>query len=1173
MLPSTGYFKSINCPFYDSGTCDRPYCHFKHLRRDDVPNPAPSIVGYSTVQEPQKIIESVDGGEKSGATPSQTPNPEMIQQLVSDAVSKALADQGVTDSDNVSKDIVSKVVEGLKPTLVPAIGKHSGVPQSITKPCVYNPTPISELRKRHIAVPVYNPTRESKVAVKRKSTEDSAKPWLSALPESIKNDQKRISEITYKPTAIVHDKDIGDPLNYVPTTKSDDSNSSDYSKRKEAYYPKCKKRREEYVPKKVKAPLQSVAHLDEVSLDSFDPEFNLLDDILIGDPKGLKNYESSSQDMYSIEGRFSDEEYMEEPEATKEVRKIEEGVTQEAIIIDEPEKKEDNDNGVTRDFTVNTTSNSNKNNENCRRKDSKKDKNSKSNHDDESRRGSVSSESSKHSETHKSSIREHSNKENSTEKKSTSHSSKNSSSDRDKKSSHSRRDSKDHNKSSNSSHSHRSSSSRHKDSKKHKSKSSSSHSTRDKSHQSSSHSDKSATSKENTHHKSSRHDKKKSSNSSRSKSGEKSTSKSSEKSSRSSYKSKDTKESSEKNQSDHDSSSEAVNNFIGEELLQSSDSEHDVEEECLKIFQEYQVTEAPKNIQIHQTKKANEVIEEVGKKRVAHPSAEYSVTRNAGPAQPLKKAPNPQQRMYDRWRMMREAAADKAAERASKQTIPETEEIQTNNTVEIKTKNIAPIKTIHNEPQVNGNGRVRIAHVPYAMSLALSKKKVVDSTSKPMESKTVAQTAKGTPRIAHIPQTVPTLVRPEPLQVANQKFAINVRQYYVNLMHDICVQIYTNGDDAAQRALREELACHERCKALAVYKNSCMLAAHRLRKEVDQGELDGSVPSASGMLSHDAVLAGKSKGSWSVVKVKKAVTDFKGSALYCMLKKWIMTETQLRDNGFPRAHPEGPKGRAMIYATRNQPLISKVPNERFCIRCGQAYMVDKRGCPVKEQNCIYHWGRKFTVRGEGRYSCCQQYGSAGGCTDAKNHVWDFVDYENLRGYVGTLPKEGCEEEDQGVYALDCEMTYTTQGLELTRVTVINEDCNVIYETLVKPDNPIIDYNTRFSGITEENMAGVTTSLLDVQATLLTMFSDHTILVGHSLESDFKALKLIHNTVVDTSMMFPHKNGPPYKRALRNLCSEYLRKIIQNDGEYYDVIKRIGYKLYFTMSILSNHYLN
>lgn len=94
----------------------------------------------------------------------------------------------------------------------------------------------------------------------------------------------------------------------------------------------------------------------------------------------------------------------------------------------------------------------------------------------------------------------------------------------------------------------------------------------------------------------------------------------------------------------------------------------------------------------------------------------------------------------------------------------------------------------------------------------------------------------------------------------------------------------------------------------------------------------------------------------------------------------------------------------------------------------------------------------------------------------------------------------------------------------------------------------IIFCNRFSGITEEDMKDVTTTMLDVQATLLTMFSNKTILVGHSLESDFKALKLLHDTVVDTSVMFPHKNGYPQKRALKNLCSEYLRKIIQNDGE-------------------------
>lgn len=100
------------------------------------------------------------------------------------------------------------------------------------------------------------------------------------------------------------------------------------------------------------------------------------------------------------------------------------------------------------------------------------------------------------------------------------------------------------------------------------------------------------------------------------------------------------------------------------------------------------------------------------------------------------------------------------------------------------------------------------------------------------------------------------------------------------------------------------------------------------------------------------------------------------------------------------------QGRAKIYVTnsRNQNVLSKVPNERICSRCGQPYMIDKQGLALRPQNCIYHWGRKFTIRGEGKYSCCQQYGSATGCCDAKSHVWEYIDYENLRGYVKTFPK-------------------------------------------------------------------------------------------------------------------------------------------------------------------------
>ena len=47
--------------------------------------------------------------------------------------------------------------------------------------------------------------------------------------------------------------------------------------------------------------------------------------------------------------------------------------------------------------------------------------------------------------------------------------------------------------------------------------------------------------------------------------------------------------------------------------------------------------------------------------------------------------------------------------------------------------------------------------------------------------------------------------------------------------------------------------------------------------------------------------------------------------------------------------------------------------------------------------------------------------------------------------------------------LDCEMCYTTYGIELTRVTVVDEDGTDAYESFVKPDSPILDYDTRYAG--------------------------------------------------------------------------------------------------------------
>ena len=73
----------------------------------------------------------------------------------------------------------------------------------------------------------------------------------------------------------------------------------------------------------------------------------------------------------------------------------------------------------------------------------------------------------------------------------------------------------------------------------------------------------------------------------------------------------------------------------------------------------------------------------------------------------------------------------------------------------------------------------------------------------------------------------------------------------------------------------------------------------------------------------------------------------------------------------------------------------------------------------------------------------------------------------------------------------------------------------------------------------------------MQAQLLFKIEAKDIMIGHSLESDLRAVKMLHSVVVDTAVVFPHKMGPPYKRALRTLAVEQIQRIIQNDGMTYD----------------------
>jgi RNA exonuclease 1 len=134
-----------------------------------------------------------------------------------------------------------------------------------------------------------------------------------------------------------------------------------------------------------------------------------------------------------------------------------------------------------------------------------------------------------------------------------------------------------------------------------------------------------------------------------------------------------------------------------------------------------------------------------------------------------------------------------------------------------------------------------------------------------------------------------------------------------------------------------------------------------------------------------------------------------------------------------------------------------------------------------------------------------------------------------------------------VFAIDCEMVQTTNGQELARVSVVDWDSKKkIFDELVKPSGEVTDYLTRWSGMTAVKLANATHTLPSIQSYFLGLLSAAPgVLLGHSLESDLRALHLRHPYCIDTSLLYPHPRGPPMKSGLKYLAKQWLGREIQS----------------------------
>lgn len=228
--------------------------------------------------------------------------------------------------------------------------------------------------------------------------------------------------------------------------------------------------------------------------------------------------------------------------------------------------------------------------------------------------------------------------------------------------------------------------------------------------------------------------------------------------------------------------------------------------------------------------------------------------------------------------------------------------------------------------------------------------------------------------------------------------------------------------------------------------------------------------------------------------------------------------------------------------------IDHVDPVRTCHRCKLPFNLSDA---LKKVDCRYHSGRTAKNAMNVRvHQCC---GGVIGetdtepCTKSDYHVFYWQapnEMHHVIPFVNTKQLWGTRKGSLEAVGIDCEMGFTTNGFELLRVTAMDFfSGEEVFDILVKPKGEVLDLNTRWSGIAEIKPEAV--SFEDSMALLGEVVDSRTIFVGHGLENDMNAMRLIHERVVDTAILFPrNKTSPTFRFALKNLAFKYLGRNIQ-----------------------------
>jgi hypothetical protein len=248
-----------------------------------------------------------------------------------------------------------------------------------------------------------------------------------------------------------------------------------------------------------------------------------------------------------------------------------------------------------------------------------------------------------------------------------------------------------------------------------------------------------------------------------------------------------------------------------------------------------------------------------------------------------------------------------------------------------------------------------------------------------------------------------------------------------------------------------------------------------------------------------------------------------------------------------------------------------------CDRCGGRFQVfpgrREDGLLASGGPCTYHYAKPFRParqrtdhivgQKDAYYPCCNEtVGTSTGCTKSDWHVFKVTDPKRLASLLQF--EKTPHQPDKGFLPPG----YTTRGLELIRLTAISWPAGEkLVDVLVRPIGEILDLNSRFSGIRPEQFANaprygaarqdgessdptaleIVDSPSEARSLLFAHLQPETPLIAHAIENDLNACRIVHPTIVDTALLYPHPAGLPIKFGLRMLTKKYLDRAIQVGG--------------------------